>query len=105
MGEGGRLGDSDDCTVQEHPCVYLPCLTTPRTLSVPQVWSTRCERSVAVLDVKANVCSVRFNPWEPHQVAVGSAAHRLMLFDLRHSRQPLASLAGHRRAVSYVRWV
>ena len=68
MGEGGRLGDSDDCTVQEHPCVYLPCLTTPRTLSVPQVWSTRCERSVAVLDVKANVCSVRFNPWEPHQV-------------------------------------
>lgn len=41
------------------PCTLIP---------VPQVWSTRTERSVAVLDVKANVCSVRFNPWDPNQV-------------------------------------
>ena len=38
-----------------------------------------------------------------HQVAVGSAAHLVMLFDLRQYSRPLATLVGHRKAVSYVR--
>ena len=66
-GQGGAA--MTNCTVHEHPCHHVYAVPlTPRMLSAPQVWSTRCERSVAVLDVKANVCSVRFNPWEPHQV-------------------------------------
>ena len=33
-----------------------------------QVWSTRDEDSIASIDIKANVCSVRCNPWDEHQV-------------------------------------
>lgn len=59
------------------------------------------------MDTHANVCSVRFCPWAPHMVAVGSAAHTVLLYDTRRAggaAPPLATLAGHRKAVSYVRW-
>ncbi|KAG7669456.1 hypothetical protein KSW81_007610 [Nannochloris sp. 'desiccata'] len=75
---------SDDCTVK--------------------VWSTRAQASVAQLDLKANVCAVKWRPGTAHQIAVGSADHTVYLYDLRRPESPLASFAGHRKAVSYVRW-
>lgn len=33
-----------------------------------QIWNTRDEDCVTTLEVKANACSVRFNPWDPNQV-------------------------------------
>lgn len=67
------------------------------------MWSTRDDNSIAVLKVNANVCSVQYNPWDQHQVAVGSAGHHMLLYDLRHTAQPLQTFHGHRKAVSYVR--
>lgn len=75
---------SDDCTVK--------------------LWSTRAQASVAQLDLKANVCAVKWRPGTAHQIAVGSADHTVYLYDLRRADAPLASFAGHRKAVSYVRW-
>lgn len=75
---------SDDCTVK--------------------LWSTRAQASVAQLDLRANVCAVKWRPGSSHQLAVGSADHVVYLYDLRRPATPLASFAGHRKAVSYVRW-
>jgi WD40 repeat protein len=50
------------------------------------------------------VCSVRYHPTTPHLLAVGSAKHAVLLYDLRAPATPLAALAGHAKAVSYVRW-
>ncbi len=75
---------SDDCTVK--------------------IWSTRAQASVAQIDLKANVCAVKWRPNTAHQIAVGSADHTVYLYDLRRPDAALASFAGHRKAVSYVRW-
>ena len=75
---------SDDCTVK--------------------LWSTRAQASVAQLDLKANVCAVKWRPGSAHQLAIGSADHIVYLYDLRKPAAPLASFSGHKKAVSYVRW-
>ncbi len=70
---------------------------------------------MATVAAGANVCSVRFNPWHEHLIAVGSAAHTALVYDLRMLRGtsssggagaalPLASFGGHKKAVAYVRW-
>lgn len=75
---------SDDCTVK--------------------LWSTRAQAAVAQLDLRANVCAVKWCPGSAHQLAVGSADHNVYTYDVRHPAKPLATLTGHRKAVSYVRW-
>ncbi|GAX77117.1 hypothetical protein CEUSTIGMA_g4563.t1 [Chlamydomonas eustigma] len=70
-----------------------------------KVWSIKSDKCTAVLNIKANVCSVRWNPWDEHQVAVGCAAHTLLIYDLRNNKQALATLKGHKKAVSYVRFL
>ncbi len=74
---------------------------------VSQVWDVREGRPCCTVDTRANVCSVRYNPWDAHFVAVGSAAHAVLVYDLRRAggtAPPLYSLTGHSKAVSYVRW-
>jgi E3 ubiquitin-protein ligase RFWD2 len=70
-----------------------------------KLWSTRAPGSLARLDLKANVCAVRWRPGSAHELAVGSADHAVYLYDLRRPDAPLAACAGHRRAVSYCRFV
>ncbi|KAJ9530939.1 hypothetical protein QJQ45_028766 [Haematococcus lacustris] len=73
-----------------------------------KLWSPSSPNAAACLDTGANVCSVRFNPWAPHYLAVGSAALAILLYDLRKAgggSPPLARLQGHRKAVSCVRWL
>ncbi|KAL6757872.1 WD40-repeat-containing domain protein [Haematococcus lacustris] len=73
-----------------------------------KLWSPSSPSAAACLDTGANVCSVRFNPWAPHYLAVGSAALAILLYDLRKAgggSPPLARLQGHRKAVSCVRWL
>jgi hypothetical protein len=60
-----------------------------------QVWSPKEQRPVAAVDTGANVCSVRFNPWNEHMVAVGSAAHTAMVYDLRMLRSELGDHSFH----------
>jgi WD40 repeat protein len=69
-----------------------------------QVWEGGGCTPSLTLAVGVPVCSVRYHPTTPHLLAVGSAKHAVLLYDLRAPATPLAALAGHAKAVSYVRW-
>ena len=57
------VSGGDDCTVR--------------------LWSIREEAPTAVIDAKANVCSVQFSPVDSNLLAFGSANYRVYLYDLR----------------------
>ena len=52
------------------------------------------QNHVTEINVRANVCSVRFSPTSSYQLAAGSADHNVMIFDTRNHSQPLEVLAG-----------
>ncbi|PWA54362.1 hypothetical protein CTI12_AA436400 [Artemisia annua] len=70
-----------------------------------KIWSTKQEASVLNIDMKANICSVKYNPGSSFHVAVGSADHHIHYYDLRNISQPLHIFSGHRKAVSYVKFM
>ncbi|KAK4491916.1 hypothetical protein RD792_002698 [Penstemon davidsonii] len=70
-----------------------------------KVWCTKQEASVLNIDMKANICSVKYNPGSSIHIAVGSADHHIHYYDLRKISQPLHSFGGHRKAVSYVKFL
>ncbi|XP_002970454.2 E3 ubiquitin-protein ligase COP1 [Selaginella moellendorffii] len=70
-----------------------------------KLWCTRQETSVLNIDMKANICCVKYNPGSSNFVAVGSADHHIHYYDLRNSKSPLHVFSGHRKAVSYVKFV
>ncbi len=53
----------------------------------------------------APACGVRLSPFDANLAAVACADHSAYLYDLRRADRPLLQLAGHSRAVSYVRWL
>ncbi|KAE8686371.1 E3 ubiquitin-protein ligase COP1 [Hibiscus syriacus] len=70
-----------------------------------KVWCTKQEASVLNIDVKANICSVKYNPGSSVHVAVGSADHHIHYYDLRNISQPLYVFGGHKKTVSYVKFL
>ncbi|KAL9384156.1 hypothetical protein Peur_024479 [Populus x canadensis] len=70
-----------------------------------KIWSTKQESSVLNIDMKANICSVKYNPGSSIHVAVGSADHHIHYYDLRNISQPLYVFSGHRKTVSYVKFL
>ncbi|XP_041481190.1 E3 ubiquitin-protein ligase COP1-like isoform X1 [Lytechinus variegatus] len=70
-----------------------------------KLWSTNQEQSITSLEAKANVCCVKFNPTKMYGLAFGSADHCVHYYDLRHPKQPLNVFKGHRKAVSYTKFV
>ncbi|KAL1805870.1 hypothetical protein ACET3Z_028938 [Daucus carota] len=70
-----------------------------------KIWCTKQEASVLNIDMKANICSVKYNPGSSFHVAVGSADHHIHYYDLRNISQPLHVFSGHRKAVSYVKFL
>lgn len=70
-----------------------------------RLWSLNEQSAVAVMDAKANVCSVQFSPTDANLMAFGAANYRTYLYDLRHVQSPLATVQGHSRAISYVRFL
>lgn len=70
-----------------------------------KIWCTKQEASVLNIDMKANICSVKYNPGSSIHVAVGSADHHIHYYDLRKISQPLYIFSGHRKAVSYVKFL
>lgn len=70
-----------------------------------KLWSLNQEQSVATLETKANVCCVKFNPISSFHLAFGSADQDVHYYDLRHLIRPLAVLRGHKKAVSYVKFL
>ncbi|XP_008791457.2 protein SPA1-RELATED 4-like isoform X2 [Phoenix dactylifera] len=53
----------------------------------------------------ANVCCVQFSPHSSHLLAFGSADYKIYCYDLRNTRIPWCTLAGHGKAVSYVKFL
>ncbi|XP_046845426.1 E3 ubiquitin-protein ligase COP1-like isoform X2 [Xenia sp. Carnegie-2017] len=70
-----------------------------------KLWSTGTEHSVSCIEAKANVCCVKFNPESRYHLAFGSADHCVHYYDLRNSNKPLTVFKGHRKAVSYAKFV
>ncbi|ESQ51886.1 hypothetical protein EUTSA_v10016348mg [Eutrema salsugineum] len=70
-----------------------------------KVWCTRQEASVLNIDMKANICCVKYNPGSSNYIAVGSADHHIHYYDLRNISQPLHVFSGHKKAVSYVKFL
>ncbi|GLC43148.1 hypothetical protein PLESTB_000858000 [Pleodorina starrii] len=70
-----------------------------------KLWSIQQDTSTATIDLRANVCSVQFSPTSPHLFAAGCANYRIFLYDMRNTSRALAVLPGHKRAVSYVRFL
>ncbi|KAH1115100.1 hypothetical protein J1N35_008478 [Gossypium stocksii] len=58
-----------------------------------KVWCTKQEASVINIDMKANIC------------CVGSADHRIHCFDLRNISTPIHVFSGHKKTVSYMKFL
>lgn len=61
--------------------------------------------SIGTICNRANVCCVQFSPYSSHLLAFGSADFKVYCYDLRHTRIPWCTLAGHGKAVSYVKFL
>uniref|UniRef100_A0A8D0BS76 COP1 E3 ubiquitin ligase n=1 Tax=Salvator merianae TaxID=96440 RepID=A0A8D0BS76_SALMN len=70
-----------------------------------KLWSTNLDNSVASIEAKANVCCVKFSPSSRYHLAFGCADHCVHYYDLRNTRQPIMVFKGHRKAVSYAKFV
>ncbi|XP_039054399.1 E3 ubiquitin-protein ligase COP1-like isoform X2 [Hibiscus syriacus] len=70
-----------------------------------KVWCTKQEASVYNIDMKANICCVKYNPGSSNYIAVGSADHHIHYYDLRNISSPLHVFSGHKKAVSYVKFL
>lgn len=70
-----------------------------------KLWSTNDDHSIATLEAKANVCCVKFNPKSSCHLAFGSADHDVHYYDLRNLTKPLCVFKGHKKAVSYVKFL
>ncbi|XP_062160498.1 E3 ubiquitin-protein ligase COP1-like [Alnus glutinosa] len=70
-----------------------------------KIWCTNQEASVLTINMKAIICSVKYNPGSSTYVAVGSVDHHVHYYDLRNISQPLHVFSGHRKAVSYVKFL
>ncbi|KAL5188857.1 Protein SPA1-RELATED 2 [Glycine soja] len=79
------VSGSDDCSVK--------------------LWSINEKKSLATIRNVANVCCVQFSTHSSHLLAFGSADYSAYCYDLRNLRSPWCVLAGHRKAVSYVKFL
>lgn len=70
-----------------------------------KLWTLNQEHSIATLETKANICCVKFNPVSSCHLAFGSADQDVHYYDLRFLAKPLAVLKGHKKAVSYVKFL
>uniref|UniRef100_A0A182M5P2 RING-type domain-containing protein n=1 Tax=Anopheles culicifacies TaxID=139723 RepID=A0A182M5P2_9DIPT len=70
-----------------------------------KLWSLNVDHSVATIEARANVCCVKFNPKSSCHLAFGTADHCVNYYDLRNLKQPLCLFKGHRKAVSYVKFL
>lgn len=70
-----------------------------------KLWALNTPNSIATLEAKANVCCVKFNPYSSCHLAFGSADHCVHYYDLRNLKLPVCSFKGHKKAVSYVKFL
>lgn len=61
--------------------------------------------SIGTIWNPANICCVQFSAYSSHLLSFGSADYRICCYDLRHTKIPWCTLAGHDNAVSYVKFL
>ncbi|VDO72352.1 unnamed protein product [Haemonchus placei] len=69
-----------------------------------KIWNLNMANSVMTIRPYFVVCTVNFG-FTKNELAVGSADRSVYLYDLRQPLRPLNVFAGHRQAVSYVRYL
>ncbi|KAI3803586.1 hypothetical protein L1987_31742 [Smallanthus sonchifolius] len=70
-----------------------------------KIWCTNQESSAMNIDMKANICCVKYNPVSSTHIAVGSVDHHIHYYDLRNTSHPLHIFSGHQKTVSYVKFL
>ena len=70
-----------------------------------KLWSCNVQHSVACIEAKANVCCVQFNPHSAFHLAFGCADHFVHYYDIRNTKKSLSVFRGHKKAVSYAKFV
>uniref|UniRef100_A0A5B7C268 Protein kinase domain-containing protein n=1 Tax=Davidia involucrata TaxID=16924 RepID=A0A5B7C268_DAVIN len=70
-----------------------------------KLWSINEKSSISTIRNPANVCCVQFSSYSSNLLAFGSADYKIYCYDLRHIRIPWCTLAGHGKAVSYVKFL
>ena len=80
-------------------------LTSGSDDSTVKLWHMDSERSLTTLEVKANVCCVQFSPESRYHMAFGSADHCVHYYDLRNLKEAVKLFQGHKKAVSYVKFI
>ncbi|KAH1204672.1 Protein SUPPRESSOR OF PHYA-105 1 [Glycine soja] len=79
------------------------------SLSDPKMFasgSDDCSRnSLGTIWKPANICCVQFSAYSTNLLFFGSADYKVYGYDLRHTRIPWCTLAGHGKAVSYVKFI
>lgn len=70
-----------------------------------KLWSINERSSIGTIGNPANVCCVQFSPSSTNLLVFGSADYKVYCYDLRHTKIPWCTLAGHGKTVSYVKFL
>ncbi|CAK9163033.1 unnamed protein product [Ilex paraguariensis] len=70
-----------------------------------KLWSINEKNSLCTIRNIANVCCVQFSSNSTHLLGFGSADYKTYCYDLRNVLIPWCTLAGHEKAVSYLKFM
>ncbi|KAI3803488.1 hypothetical protein L1987_31640 [Smallanthus sonchifolius] len=70
-----------------------------------KLWNINQRASIGTIKTKANVCCVQFPCDSSNFLAFGSADHKVYYHDLRNLSMPLCTFIGHKRTVSYIKFL
>ena len=70
-----------------------------------KLWSIDAGHSFATIEAHTNVCCVQFNPHSSCHLAFGASDHGVHYYDVRNLKKALMEHSGHRKAVSYVKFL
>ncbi|KAI4369847.1 hypothetical protein MLD38_018248 [Melastoma candidum] len=70
-----------------------------------KLWQLNERNSVSTIWNPANVCCIQFSPDSAHLLAFGCADNKIYCYDMRQTRAPWSTLAGHAKTVSYVKFM
>ncbi|XP_051119184.1 protein SPA1-RELATED 2 [Andrographis paniculata] len=70
-----------------------------------KLWSINQKNSLCTIKSNANVCCVQFSPHSAHLLAFSSADYRTYCYDVRKVSVPWCVLGGHKKAVSFAKFL
>jgi protein suppressor of PHYA-105 1 len=70
-----------------------------------KLWNINERNSLQTVSNRANVCCVQFSNDSSHVLAYGSADYKTYCYDIRNVSIPWCILSGHKKAVSFVKFL